>query len=204
MSWIKGFAFRNTPGYVVDGPTDTYVLVSDIYPTIRNGATFGWLTTGVLLGNNSNGAFDPRLAGVNQFIGFFAPPNQALFQVDLDAATSTQVTIANGDAANARGREYWEIRDNASVLTTFAAASVASATFNDAVGANYSITAWPASNTPFTAVFTTTTFIFALADAASNVGETAVPIAYIGLSQTPAPPAAQPGMFIPVTIPGMT
>ncbi len=204
MSWIKGFAFRSSAGFVTDGPTDTYVLVTDLFPTIRNGVTFGWLTTGVLLGVNGNAGVDPRLAGVNQFIGIFAPPNQALFQVTLDAAVSTQIQIANGDIVNSRARQYWELRDNATVLTTFAAASVSVATFNDATGVNRSAAAWPGSNAPLTAVFATTTFIFALGDASSPSGESAVPIAYIGLSQTVAPPATGTGMFIPITIPGMT
>jgi hypothetical protein len=147
----KGFNFRNTPTYAIDGTNETYV-VGDGYSTTRNGATFGWETVSQIRDRVATN--DRRLAGSNQ------TPNtgtQIAFRVDLPAVGTYQIHLALGDAGSAQGDEYLQIKDDTTVLMTLdKPAGTAIQQFYDATGALLTNATWPTSEAGTTLTFAST------------------------------------------------
>jgi hypothetical protein len=146
-----GIDFRGTSGYVTDPASCTY-CVTDQYPTVRGGATFGFVGTasGSLTGADLNNTYDARIAG---FSYVTADLN---FRLDLPASGSVGVRLATGNSGAVTGDV--RIKDNATTLFSVSG-TAGSGTFNDAQGVNYSAAAWPGSNSVNTQTFATTTLI---------------------------------------------
>lgn len=148
MSWDKGFNFRATSGFVVDGANETYVL-GDAYPTTRNTVTFGWGTA--LPTADRAGGIDRRLAGINY--------NNATttFQIDLPSTGTYVIHMAAGDqGGGGTNSSNIEFKDGSTSLfnVTF---DPPSANFWDATGASYNYLNWPGSEVGVSKVFATTT-----------------------------------------------
>src|SRR5262245_23091075 len=158
--WDRGFNFRATAGFVTDGPVSTYVI-GDTYPTTRNGVTFGW-ESGFQAGNvrNRNASIDVQLAGIN----FCPSGQQGIFRVDLPATGNFAFYLANGDAGSSQQAQYWEIRDNNTVLFSFQDDDgTASGHFNDANGVDLTTVTWPTNTSEHPLTFSSTIFRLALA-----------------------------------------
>lgn len=156
MAWTKVFNFRSSSGYVTDGADATYVIGSDSYPQTRNGVTFGYTSTTNMGFDDLNNGVDARFAGRN-----YASPNfPNTFRVDLEAAASYDVRLANGNVSG--GDQVFQslvIQDNSTVLTTIAPVAVTAGTYYDATSINRTdIADWIANNAKFTGTFATTTF----------------------------------------------
>lgn len=155
MTWIKGFAFRATAGFVTDAANDTYV-VADAYPTTRNGVTFGYVgsMTGISFIDNST-TVDPRLAGKNEVgnAAFIFPD----FRIDLEGADQYDIRLANGSLTYGQFEQYVQIRDGTTtpVLTLNNAARPQTAgDFFDAANVKLNQTTWPGSNAAVRVTFT--------------------------------------------------
>lgn len=152
----KGFDFAVTSNFVTHPANTTYVLsdepsTPDVYPTPRNASTFGWNIGSGLQGRNRNASLDPRLASTawNDSSNYFL--------ADLAAAGTYNITVAVGDASNGETQGF-VIKDNTTTLWTVSPVSIASGSFLDALGNQYSAANWPASNQPKQLVFSSTTF----------------------------------------------
>jgi len=91
MAW-SGLNFRATSGYVSNGTGETHVL-SDSYPTTRDGLTFGYTSlTGVDYRDRS-ASIDRRIAGMH-----FGPAAGRTFRFDLPGGAGTyRVRVLFGD-----------------------------------------------------------------------------------------------------------
>lgn len=179
MAINKGFNFRNTSGYVTDGANETYVLGSDEYPVTRGGVTFGWDSTSSIGGRDRDSGIDVRLAGQNQRSN---NGGQNSFRVDLDTATDHEITLANGDTGFGQGYQYWQFKDNTSVLRTVDDSDGTLVNnYNDATGINRTEAAWPGDNVKDTQTFTSTIFNLLIATPSSQSDNTT--IAHLFLSE---------------------
>lgn len=152
----KGFDFRATSNFAVDPPGSTYV-VGEVYPTTRNGVTFGWESASIPPAVNRQSA-NPALAGLAYVFNWLP---ESVFRVDLPAPGRYRVRLAAGDWQYAQAA-FWEVRDGTAVLIAPPQVGVPAGSFADAAGAVLSAAAWPASNAPIDLVFTTTTLRFAV------------------------------------------
>jgi hypothetical protein len=146
-AWQKGFDFRATSGFVTDPLNATYVLSNTVYPTTRNGVTFGWTKTSNQLGGiDRTTAVDVRLAGINYMMNFVPP---STFVVDLPAPGTYQIMLAMGDASASQCPSGCKIefRDGATSLFTLIEPGTTAGYFYDANGNNWPAAAWPASVT---------------------------------------------------------
>ena len=153
---VAAFNFRGTAVYVTDGAGQTYVLGSTLYPTNRDGLTFGWVLS-ALLANRST-SVDVRLAGLNYSTGGV----DENFRFDLPAAGTYLVGLAMGDVVAAQSNMQVEIYDNTTLVLTIGRRAVSAGQFWDASDVKYSSAAWPTSQTPVPLVFATTTLILRL------------------------------------------
>lgn len=160
-AFSKGFDFRATSGYVVDAAGDTYVT-GDVYPTTRNGVTFGWEATFPEPRDRSAAAsFAPRLAGINQLVSGGATLER-VFRIDLPAPGTYQIRLAAGDAT-VGNRAFFEVRDGTTVLFSRAELAVPAGQFVDASGVlRASAAAWTSSNVPMQRTFASTIARFVL------------------------------------------
>ena len=158
MSWIKGFNFRATTGFVTDGANETYVLGSDVggsdYPVTRNGVTFGWASGAVSQSRDRNAGLDRRLAGVQ----FTLDPDASTFRVDLPAAGDYIIGLASGDAYGAVSAGRIEILDTSTsrLVIDHPSGFTAGVTFRDATDVDLSAANWPGTNARVTLAFATT------------------------------------------------
>ena len=96
---MSSFNFRATSSYVIDGINETFVSTSDLYPTIRDGRTFGWvIQSGGLSQRDRRTTVDSRLAGCNETYG-------SSFFITESGAGIFRVTFAGGDAVFAGNNE---------------------------------------------------------------------------------------------------
>lgn len=104
----KCIDFRFSDSYVTDAAADTYALVADTYPTVRNSEIFGWIT-GPEDCVDRNNANNPKLAGIcyNSNDGV-----QNEFRWNLTAGTYS-IRVALGDDFSAQVPQYLQILDNA-------------------------------------------------------------------------------------------
>lgn len=185
MAWDKGFNFRNSAGFVIDGANETYVLATDMYPTVRNGVTFGWINGTVDDRDRTTGT-DRRLAGVNFSV-------LANFRIDLPSAGTYNLELAQGDVFSPIPNMRLQIYDDTSLLYENPAQAIAINTFLDTTNTARSGASWPASHavTPF--AFATTTLIVRIERVLP--GGTNGEIAHLFVSQ-----AAAGGVSIPVML----
>lgn len=154
MAWTKGFNFRLTSTYVTDGTDETYVI-GDVYPTTRNGVTFGWEGGGSLQMRNRSTSNDRRLAGIS-----WNDTTAVDFRVDLPNPGNFELRLAHGDVIYDTASLDLNIKDTNTVVAnlvdangTGAANSFIDANVNEFTAAN-----WPANNTARTLAFSTTIF----------------------------------------------
>lgn len=178
MAWDKGFNFRQNAGFVTDGTDETYVLSAETYPTTRNGATFGWSTAPTGRADR-NAAVDRRLAGIH-FQGNSG--TQITFRVDLNSATTYDISLAMGDEGFAQGYQYCQFLDDTTVKRTIDdTGGTAAANFDDATGVNRALADWPGSNVADSQTFSTTTFYLRVGSPSAQSNSTT--IAHLFLSE---------------------
>lgn len=206
MSFDIGIDFRDTAGYVTDPAGYTYCL-AELYPTVRGGATFGWVTAIAGKTRDRSTTVDPRLAGI-AFQG--NTTTKATFRVDLPATGAVDIYCAMGDMGGANGT-YLEIFDNTTSLGVIVADGgpgvVPVGSFKDATNTTYTAANWPASNAKATKTFTTTTCIIAITPG-TNTGNNYV-IASLRLVQSGVTPpvnllAAPLTQVSPLAVPSIT
>ena len=188
MTWLKGFNFRQTSGYVTDGANETYV-VGDSYPTTRNGVTFGWESGLGGVVNRSTGV-DRRLAGINYV---FNDGGAHVFRVDLPNAGSYVLNAAFGDTTGGNGiPQSSKFQDGSTSLWTNSVTFNESPGWVDAVGNQHTTASdWVANNSP--ATFTCATTILRVAQGFVNNGN-ASRIAHLFV--TSAAPPVIPARFL--------
>lgn len=140
-TWTKGFNFRATSGYVVDGADETYVIATDTYPTTRNGVTFGWEDTANLENRDRTTSQDRRLAGIN----FTSTGSIDRFRVDLPATGTYIIRLALGDTV-AQSTAKVEIKDNITSLFIIGPHAVTGTKYWDASDVERTAAAWPTDN----------------------------------------------------------
>lgn len=184
-AWDKGFNFRATSGFIADGANETYVIDTDVYPTTRNGVTFGW-TYSSCLADDGGGTRD-RDAGIDRRIAgmhFIANRDErCTFKVDLPATGDYIITLGYGDAGANAKNNYIVINDSGTArLTLSAVATLATPTFGDAIGATFNAATWPGSQTTVTKTFSTTTLDLMIGSG-TTPDATDASIAHLFLSQ---------------------
>lgn len=142
MSWYRGFNFRQTSGYVTDAADDTYMLKSDAYPTVRNGITFGWVSTANVDDRDRNSTLDPRIAGVS----FRTTNGTSVFKIDLPSAGKYLLRLAIGDPASITPAPRWRLLDDTALLADNTFANAAAGSYRDAAGNVFTAANWPGSN----------------------------------------------------------
>ena len=176
MAWDKGFNFRATSGFVTDGSNETYVL-EEMYPTTRNGVTFGW--NAGLQTRDRNSSLDRRLAG-SHFTNNTG--TQRVFRVDLPSAQDYVISLALGDAQYAQAYLYWQLLDNTNSLAIIDDTDgTAGSHFDDATGVDRTAAAWPADNLTITKTFATTTLNCKIGSPSAQAG--ASTLAHLFVSQ---------------------
>ncbi len=185
QNWQQGFDFRNTPGYVTDPPTSTYVLSTTAYPTVRNGVTFGWANPPLVSARDRSLMVDPRLAGIN-YVSNGAP---AKFYVDLPSAGTYNLSLAMGDDGYGQCWTQCQVQflDGSTVVGTVSGGFEAGAYFYDAAGRSLSAASWPGSNMQL-AVSMTGSRLTVQVGTNSNSGDF-TPIAYLGVAQISSIPS---------------
>jgi hypothetical protein len=178
--WAKGFDFRNTSAYVTDPTNSTYVLAgSTLYPTTRNGVTFGWDSSTSLTSVNRSTSVDARLAGINYIVNNVAAVRT--FTVTLPAPGQYSIQLALGDE-NSGQHIYCTVQDSSTVLLTFNNVVVAGGSFVDATGTTYTAATWPTSETAVTKTFATATLNVVIGDIAGT-GINSSTIAHLFVTQ---------------------
>lgn len=172
VSFAKGFNFRASSGFVADGTNETYVLASDVYPTTRNGVTFGWAVDPNTLGGGDrdrDAGIDRRIAGMH-FIGNHNTSTDT-FRVDLPAAGVYTVQFGVGDAgANAKTNYIRILDDTVSLISFQPLNTLATPTFGDAAGNTYNAATWPSSEASVTKTFSSTICRVLIGDSLNGLG----------------------------------
>ena len=110
-TFARGFNFRATEAFVTDADYNTHVT-GDLYPTTRNGVTFGWdAAPGTLDRTKSSDIY----AGINFC---FAEGQQRTFRLDLPSPGRYQVRLLLGDASFHHDVVYAQVKDGNRVLYT--------------------------------------------------------------------------------------
>ncbi len=171
-TFFASFNFRETAGFVTDGPNETFVLASDAYPTTRDGITFGW--TGIRDDRNRDAGVDRRLAGIHFSFGA-----GGLFRVDLPSTGNYKIRGAFGDTGSAQSGKI-EFLDNGVVFAIPHDGPVSINTYFDATGVNRTEANWPSNNAQLDRTFTSVLFEVRLAD-----NGTTTPIAHLTIEKVP-------------------
>lgn len=182
MSTDWGFNFRATSGFVTDGANETPVLAED-YPhtyTINGvSVTAGWEDSVAGNTRDRSAAGDAREAGIN-----FSAVGGTRFRVDLPAAGSWTIHFAGGDGNGAGLACDFAFKDGTTALGT--TGSYPGTGFNDANNTNWSVAAWPGSETGLSVSMSSTTFRLVTTSASTNA------VAYLRLAQASSPPPPDP------------
>ena len=124
--YIKAFNFRGSSdcssgsgaGFPGDAAYETYVLNGDSYPTVRGGATFGYVTDcGGDMARDRDQTVDRRLCGVH-FCDNTGATAKFRYDVVNTATADKEITIANGDTNSPQGNQWFRVSANATVLQT--------------------------------------------------------------------------------------
>jgi len=175
-----GFDMRATQNYVSDPLSDTFVLgPSTLYPTTRNGVTFGW-TTAAATGRDRTKSVDTRLAGINFIYNNVTP---GVFQVDLPGPGTYNIALALGDASF--NQCQWgcriEFKDGNTSLFVLTPTNIATGTFLDSNGKTWTAAQWPASNTTRPVTLTGSTLTVLVGVGNSKIGG-ATTVAFLGIT----------------------
>jgi len=183
-AWQQGFDFRDTANYVTDPSGDTYVLPTTVYPTQRNGVTFGWEKTSLVGGRDRTRNVDPRLAGIN-FASNGAP---ATFDVDLPSPGTYNLSLALGDAGYQQCWVQCQVQffDGSTLLATVSGGTIALGYFYDAQGNKWSSSAWATSNVPQLVTLQGTRLTMSVGTNHSTGDNTTV--AFLGVTQATGAP----------------
>lgn len=165
MTWVAGFNFRATSGYVTDASDETYVI-GDSYPTTRtiNGTsvTFGWESVpgDGTRNRTTNSSYAPELSGIAQVQSGQAS-SEYIFRVDLPAAGDYSIRLGAGDAGNLGSNPvFFAVRDTTTDLITQSQTTPTG--FLDASLVDRTTAAlWKSNNVAVTKTFSTTIFRFA-------------------------------------------
>lgn len=179
----KGFNFRATSGFVTDVAPSTYVLATDVYPTTRNGVTFGWSNT--ISSRDRNAGIDARLAGICRAdLGSIET-----FRVDLSQANTYDIHLAYGDNDNQLDPGTITVKDNASTVLTLAPGLGGAAWWSDAVGTWRTPAAnWVSGETGNSQVFAST--IFTIQSSQADFNSAISHLRLIGATPEPSVPVA--------------
>ena len=179
--WQQGFDFRNTPNYVTDPSTSTYVLATTSYPTTYNGTTYGWANTGLVGALDRSTSVDPRIAGMN-FNKFSSPPS---FYVDLPAPGTYDIALAIGDANSGQCSAgcRLQLKDGSTVLATITGGRLATGYFYDAIGNAWSASQWPSQNQTRQVTLTGTRLTATVGSTGLSAMSGTTALAYLGLTQ---------------------
>lgn len=153
MSWVKGFNFRAGQAFVTDGPDETWVLgFNTLYPTTRNGVTFGWTGGGTDI-RDRNAGIDPRLAGTNLWTG-----GSTEFRVDLPYTGEFEIGLAMGDASFARSQMGVDVKDDTTPMISLLDMDPGAGQWFDASGVKRtSVSLWTGQHATVRVIFSTTT-----------------------------------------------
>lgn len=153
-SFVASLNFRSTEAFVTDGPGETFVI-RDVYPTIRDGLTFGW-ESGVLGVNRTTSV--PRLAGGN-----FIQNGTREFRLDLDFTGNYNIEAGFGDSA--QQHTDFEMIDNTTVFKSVTAGATGAGEFLDADGTvRTSRSDWVSNQMSISRNFGSTIFIVKIID----------------------------------------
>lgn len=155
----KGINFRSTAGYRADGAGETYSN-GEVYPTTRNGQTFGWSLNLNANSRDRSATSDRRLAGVVYNV------NTAVsdFRLDLESTGVGTIRLALGELAGADTQRV-QLLDGGVVFATLSPTT--NANFADAAGNLWNEQGWPTSNVAITHTFTSTNFTIRIGDGSS-------------------------------------
>ncbi len=145
-AWIKGWNFRATPGFVSDGPNETWFTSFDAYPVSRNGVTFG-TSGGSFESRDRTNTLDRRLAGQIQVAN--ASPTQGRVRINVPGPGDYRVRLAVGDAGFAQSYQSVVIRDGIggpAVVTIDEPAGTGAGQWLDASGVTRTASGWVANN----------------------------------------------------------
>jgi hypothetical protein len=176
--WSAGFDFRATQDFVADPAGDNFALGgSTLYPTARNGVTFGW-TSAVASSRDRSATVDQRLAGINFVTGNVAP---GVFQIDLPGPGTYKISLAMGDAGSAQYDNKIEFKDGSTSLFVVQAPFLPASQFADANGTIWTSAQWPVSNT--TRQVTVTGSSLTIYVGANDGSGSPTTLAFVGVSQ---------------------
>jgi hypothetical protein len=168
---VGKFNFRATSGFVSDAGDETYVIstddvsqsnLSELYPTVRNGHTFGWDSqTG--MGTRNRDATNGHLAGIHQTSGVIRT-----FRYDLPSAGSKRIRLALGDFEASQGPMQCDFFDDTTLLFSVTGSTSGADRYLDASGVERTgLAGWDANNVAVQATFTTTIFKMKIGDGSS-------------------------------------
>ncbi|MHA2642917.1 MAG: hypothetical protein V2G41_09750 [bacterium JZ-2024 1] len=110
LALSQTFNFRRSPGFVIDGPGEIYVLENDRYPITRGQAKFGWETIGIDQARDRQATLPASIAGLH-----YITSRIARFYVDVRPGTY-KISIIMGDPFYAQNGQHVVIKDGTNVL----------------------------------------------------------------------------------------
>lgn len=137
------YHFRSSAGSWGEVNPNTHVLVSDVYPTVRNGMTFGKIGT-ISSSSAYTAANHSRLSG-----SIAATAGGAAWRVDLlDGPGTYRIYLAVGRlvGSSTTGLKILKASDNTDLIPPIGNASIAANQVKDATGVAMSAAAWLQSN----------------------------------------------------------
>lgn len=177
----KGFAFRNSSGYVTDGANDDFA--TEAYPTtLSNGITAGFVSLGLADYRDRSTSVDVRLAGFNFNRN---TTDQPVYRIDLpDGTGDYDIRAAFGEPAYVCTDDYYEFKDTSSVLQTIdhSGGIAGGSKWIDATDVlRTSESDWVNNNARATLTFATTIFNTVVGRGASSTGQSK--IAYLSIEK---------------------
>lgn len=148
ITFDGGINFRANAGFVTDGTNETYCL-SESYPTVRAGLTFGW-TAGSPDGRDRSNTVDRRLAGMN-----FLSGEQGTFRLDVTPGTySIYLGLCDNDNDQHTAIELLDDADSRGDLIPDT--NVLAGTVLDASATINTVATWPVAELPQTNIVIST------------------------------------------------
>ena len=139
-----GFNFRGTPGFVADAVDETYV-VSDAFPTIRNGQQFGFdlLNASAV---DENAGLDRRLAG------YLNQDNNGLFTrfswILPGGGGDYDLSLAMGNQSFYQPQMQLDLYDDDTIIYTYNIQPTSNGYYRDAMQNLWTAAEWPSLNRP--------------------------------------------------------
>jgi hypothetical protein len=159
-----------------DGANTTYVNdVTDTYPVLRNGITFGWTVTNALESRDRDNSIDARFAGIN-FVS--NATSKQIFRVDVTPGDSIDIRFAAGDFASGQ-QQYIVVKDNTTAFITCTNVVTNADEYADAGCAAQTRAAWPGSNTLVTRTMVSSTLF--LENGADGTDSNSTTLAHLSL-----------------------